>query len=184
MLVPLLASNVWDNFVTGFGVTAALLAVGGIVLLRFQRNRHEFALAQAALEKGITDFPNGQPAWLVSFRQGLMMLTLGIGLAIVGAGAWLLGNDKADVFAFPSTQPSISGQVSLPSGPKPRDERGRLTAEGRQYSSAKNRWEQAHAQILAGQCMLGSGIILVLLGAVRMSFARAERKYLAESQEG
>jgi hypothetical protein len=183
MLLPLLASSVWGNFVTGFGVAAALLAVGGIVFLRFQRNRYEFALMQAALEKGIGDFPSGQPAWLTSFRQGLMMLTLGIGLAGVGTGAWLLGNSKVDAFAPPTTQPTAAAPAYALPGPKPRDERGRLTAEGRQYSITKGRWEWAQTQILAGQSMVGSGIILVLLGAVRMGFARAERKYLAESQD-
>ncbi|MGE5609162.1 MAG: hypothetical protein ACM359_07900 [Bacillota bacterium] len=183
MLAPLLASSVWDNFITGFGVAAALLAVGGIVLLRFQRNRYEFSLMQAALEKGLSDFPGGQPAWLVSFRQGLMMLTLGVGLAGVGTGAWLLGDRKVDAFTSPTTQPAATAQAYALSGPKPRDERGRLTAEGRQYSITKSRWEWAQTQILAGQSMVGSGIILILLGAVRMGFARAERKHLTESQD-
>ncbi|HEX2971188.1 MAG TPA: hypothetical protein VHP11_02575 [Tepidisphaeraceae bacterium] len=177
MHLPILASNVWDEFAMGFGVAAALLAVGGIVLLRFQRNRNQFALMRAALEKGISDFSGGQPAWLVSFRQGLMMLTLGVGLIAVGTGAWVLGDSKATSLSMATTQPA-----SL-SGPKPRDERGRLTAEGRQYSMTKDRWQWAQTEELAGKCMVGSGIILVLLGAVRMGFARAERKYLTDPQD-
>lgn len=179
MFTALLASGVWDNFATGFGIVAAVLAVGGAVLLRFQHNRHRYALMQAALERGITQFPGGQPAWLIAFRQGLMMGTLGLGLAGVGAGAWILAQKQA------SAPPQAIGaaQAEALYGPKPRDERGRLTAEGRQYSVAREHWQRIQARELAGQALVGSGIVLVLLGTVRMAFARAERKYFSEGEE-
>ena len=53
---------------------AAVLLVFGWVLLRWQQDRQGFALLQTALEKGITQFPNAPPFWLVSLRQGLTML--------------------------------------------------------------------------------------------------------------
>src|SRR5476649_1551698 len=73
-------------FAAGFGALAAIVLIGGAVLLRWQRTRLQFALMQAALEKGTTPLLGNAPLWLLSFRQGTMILVLGVGLFLVGGG--------------------------------------------------------------------------------------------------
>jgi hypothetical protein len=77
----------WDTAIAAFAITAAILLVGGAILLRYQRDRYHFLLMQAALTHGITSFPGTPPGWLVSLRVGVMALVLGLGL--MGAGAAL-----------------------------------------------------------------------------------------------
>jgi len=180
MMVSVLASSAWDNFTTGFGVAAAILAVGGVVFLRFQRSRHEFALMRAALEKGISDYPGGLPAWVVSAREGLMMLTLGVALSGLGVAAWLMADKELRLAPVAASQAAATMPAQMLAGPKPRDDRGRLLPEGRLYSEVRNRWERSRYLEMAGQIMTGSGIILIALGIVRLVFARVERKYSAE----
>ena len=81
-----------DVFAGALGATAALLLIGGTMILRAQRNRQQFALMQTALEKGITAFPGQPPFWLLSLRQGITTISLGIALIIVGCGAWAIGH--------------------------------------------------------------------------------------------
>src|SRR5258707_131726 len=64
-------------FAAGFGAMAALLLIGGAVLLRWQRTRLQFSLMQSALEKGTTPLLGNVPLWLLSFRQGAMIFVLG-----------------------------------------------------------------------------------------------------------
>jgi len=111
-----------EVFAALFGVTAAVLLVGGWVALRWQRDRHQFTLAQRALERGVNAFPGGPPFWLVSLRQGLMVLTLGVGLIVVG---WLAvamaGNPEPPPAAFMPAQPPRPVEPLDEPGPPPRD---------------------------------------------------------------
>ncbi|MCX5662568.1 MAG: hypothetical protein NTW19_23045 [Planctomycetota bacterium] len=81
-----------ELFAAAFGAIAALLLIGGPVILAWQRNRQQYDLMRAAMERGITRFAEGPPLWLVSLRQGLLITTLGVGLLIVGGGAWGLAS--------------------------------------------------------------------------------------------
>ena len=174
MIALFIASGVWNEFALGFGAAAALLTIGGMVVLRFQRNRYEYALMRMALESGTNAFPFAQPPWLVSRRQGLMTFTLGIGLLGVGITAWRL-SDCLESPTLPTTQPVAA--TDLLAGPKPRDESGRLKPEGRLYSLARKQWEQSQALRLGGLAMAGSGAIMILLGTVRIAFSRVERRH-------
>ena len=77
-------ANAWEVASGSFGIAAAVLLVGGAILLRYQRDRHHFLLAKAALEKGVALMPNGLPAWMASMRQGILAAVLGIGLLASG----------------------------------------------------------------------------------------------------
>ena len=88
-LVPLAAID--DTLLGSFGVAAAVLLVGGSVLIRWQRNRQQFLLLQTALLQGLKQFPAGTPAWLATLRQGITTLALGIGLIVVGGLAYVIG---------------------------------------------------------------------------------------------
>lgn len=70
---------------------AAVLLVAGWLAIRWQQDRQRFQLMQTALEKGITRFPDAPPFWLVSMRQALTMLALGVALVLVGGGASWVG---------------------------------------------------------------------------------------------
>lgn len=178
MQIMVLASDVWADFAVGYGVAAAILTIGGIVALRFQRNRHEFALMRAALERGITSFQPAQPPWLLSLRQGLMILTLGVALTGVGGAVWWLA-ESVHLPDGAATQPT----AELLAAPKLRDEQGRLRPEGRMQSLLKSQWERAQNQRAVGMAVAGSGVVLMLLGAVRVSLARVEKR-LSDEVEG
>lgn len=77
-----------DLFAGAFGVAAAVLLIGGAFLLRWQRNRQQFVLAKTALDAGVTRFASGPPTWLMSMRQGLTTLTLGVSLLVLGGMAY------------------------------------------------------------------------------------------------
>ncbi len=79
-------AEIADSLAVGFGVATAILLVGGSLLLRWQRARLRFALAKIALEKGTPLFPGAPPLWLMSLRQGIMLVALGVGLMAVGRG--------------------------------------------------------------------------------------------------
>ena len=100
------AGSAGEAFAAVFGATAAVLLAGGWIALRWQRDRHQFALAQRAIERGISAFPGGPPFWLASLRQGLMVLTLGVGLVVVG---W-----TAVAMAGNAEPPAVPGFVPNP----------------------------------------------------------------------
>jgi hypothetical protein len=48
---------------------------------------------------------------------------------------------------------------------------------------ARERWHRAEAQQTIGQVTVGAGLVLVLLGIVRIAFAKLERRFASESDE-
>jgi hypothetical protein len=182
-------------FAAGFGALAALVLIGGAVLLRWQRTRLQFSLMQTALEKGTTPLLGNVPLWLISFRQGTMILVLGVGLFLVGAGL----RSAAEKVAMPTAAemaqvqhgprmgegpegdrppPPMRGGEDHGQGPPPRGEERRPgPPPHNDEPPAVQLWHHAQDQRAVGTVGLGSGFILVLLGFVRVLFAFAERKY-------
>ena len=74
-----------------FGASAAVLLVGSSFFLRWQRNRQRFELTRLAMENGATNFPKGPPHWLVSLREAVTTIALGIGLLIAGGASYWMG---------------------------------------------------------------------------------------------
>lgn len=182
-MIPHSLASAWTTtFVAGFGVAAAALLVGGMIVLRFQRNRQEFVLLKTALERGITQLPQGQPFWLISFRQGLMTFTLGAGLLGIGSAAWVMARgvpvppaEPAPVFA-PATLPAVVEKEGKDRADRP----AKIRIEPRPFNPDREQWEQARRQLAAGKAMAGAGIVLLLLGVVRMAFARVEKEQSAK----
>ena len=98
-----------DAFAAGFGATAAVALIGGAVLLRWQRNRLQFNLMQTAIERGVPPLQGAPPLWLVSLRQGVMILVLGIGLTVIGAVSHHTANEVAMPAFSATTQPGMFG---------------------------------------------------------------------------
>ncbi|HVS70635.1 MAG TPA: hypothetical protein VHQ47_05205 [Phycisphaerae bacterium] len=204
----------WDIAAGAFGIAAAIIIAGGAILLRFQRDRYQFRLLHAALDKGITTLPGSIPPWLLSLRQGVLTLVLGIGL--VGAGIGLhaaarhiseapqpatrptplarLDPDQhdfrpprppppeADGFAPPNAPLRPPGPPAGPQGAGPPEARAAGDNPPRpdgppRPDPATERWHRIQTQQLAGLLSACAGAILVLLGIVRIAFARSERKY-------
>jgi len=165
-----------EHIITACAVAAAILLIGGAILIRLQRDRHHFRLMQMALERGITAFPGVPPGWLISLRIGCLVLVLGIGLVIAGlllcppistSGPIAIGGATAPA---PPPPPSIAGDprsASPQTPPPPNPE-----------MEHQHRIENQH---LAGLVCIGAGVILSLLGIVRILFARLERRYAQES---
>ena len=104
-----------DIAVGSFGVAAAVLLVGGSVLIRWQRNRQQFLLMQTALLQGLRQFPAGLPPWVATLRQGITTLALGLGLIVVGAIAYFLGSRVG-----PPTAQELAQLQSAPTAPTAR----------------------------------------------------------------
>src|SRR5689334_19582298 len=92
---------IWQIVLGSFGVAAAFLLVGGWVLIRFQRDRQQFKLMQVALERGITTLPGLVPGWVMSLRQGVLALVLGIG---VGIGGYMVRNNASHIAEAPNDE--------------------------------------------------------------------------------
>jgi|GEM_PF-1311115 len=177
---PFLAAGFWNAFAAGFGVTAAILAIGGIILLRWQRNRNELSLLRAAMEKGVSVLPPGPPLWLLSLRQGVMILALGVGLCAVGAVGWAIAA-RVPPPASPTTVPAAATEPVGPIMQLPgRDEQPRPRPVPREAREAREAWERAVRQQTLCMALVGGGGILVLLGVVRTGFARVERRHTTE----
>jgi hypothetical protein len=212
---------VTDAFAGGFGAAAAIVMIGGAVLLRWQRNRLQFNLMQTAIERGVTPMQGAPPLWLLSLRQGVMILALGAGLLLAG---WFVYQSAAAV-AMPavstsSTQPAMMGgpggfrppppqmgddgppdQFGPPDGPRdgPRGMNGpgnrRFGPPGRgpggndgqlppppRGNPAIEYWHRAQDQKAVATVAMGSGLVLALLGIVRVLFAFAERRYAGDAK--
>jgi hypothetical protein len=175
-----------DAFAGVFGGVAAAFLIGGPILLRWQRNRHQFALAQAALAQGVTHFPKGPPFWLLSLRQGISALTLGIGLLVVGGtGAWLTWNIESP--AIISTQPVTSNPtaatmpLSLPT-PADVEPLGPGRSAPPQPNPAMEEWHRLKAINTLSLMSVSTGFVLALLGIVRIAFAKTERHHDREDE--
>lgn len=184
----MMLAMIGDALAGGFGVAAAILLIGGAVMLRWQRNRLQYALLQAALEKGGPPFPAGAPLWLTSLRQGVMILVLGVGLAVCGAAAYQVASHVAmpanTVSADLPSKISQDDDGPPPPPPAPREspnEHEALPGHHRppppRPDPATERWHRAQDQMAVAEIAVGGGFILVLLGIVRIVFAFAERKY-------
>jgi hypothetical protein len=195
----------WDTAVAAFAVTAAALLVGGGIVLRYQRDRYHFLLTQAALEKGITSFGDAVPPWLVSLRIGALALVLGIGL--IGAGVafyrtarWIeepaIGRQPSprDATPSPAAAPAADRAPAAndPDAPPAPPPQGRPRADDNRRplpppppsppqpeTPAMQRWHRVQTQRTIGLVCVCTGVILSLLGVVRIAFARVERRYVA-----
>jgi hypothetical protein len=141
--------------------------------LRWQRNRHQFVLAQAALDKGVAPpWPEGPPFWLASLRQGLVTVALGIGLMLAGGAAWGFSH---------GLEPPAIAQVSEPSPPPLANLEPKLAPEPRHQPPPPNpaleEWHRMQAVSSLGLLSTAAGFVLALVGIVRALFARVERRY-------
>jgi hypothetical protein len=161
-----------EAFMGGLGVAAAILLVGGWVLLQWQRQRHRFDLIRSSLERG-TPLPQGTPLWLISLRQGLLTLTLGVGLLIVGAAARAMVSGVA----MPPASVFAAAVQAAPAPPPPPESDRFEPRRPPPPNPVVEQWHQAQAQRAVGQIAMGCGVILVLLGAVRAGLASTERRY-------
>jgi hypothetical protein len=166
----------WHVLASSFGITASILAIGGYVLLQWQRNRYRYLLLQSALEKGITDFPDRIPYWLLSLRQGAAILALGIGLLIAGGVGYGLvqGVELPDMSTSQSMAHSPHEEAPLAQSPEKGPPKPPPPPPP---SPLLERWHYAQDQREVSLATMGSGLLLVLLGIVRIGFSQAERKY-------
>jgi hypothetical protein len=192
----------------GIAIAAVILAAGWVCIL-WRRDGQRFRLMQMALEKGVTRFPNTPPFWLLSLRQGVTVLALGIALCGVGAGALMIVRDvpepttEQQMQALPGQRqeqmrengppeegpprgPDVQDQALRPDEPLPppddqgppgpRANRGppRQPPPPMAVPAVEN-WHRAQATRTIGLLSLGCGVVLVLLGIVRIAFSAIER---------
>jgi len=195
--MPQLPAQLADFLGDSLGVAAVLLVIGGI-LLRWQQDRQRFVLMQTALEKGITQFPNAPPFWLVSLRQGLTMLALGAALVVVGAGVFVFGKQVPTPTIAMSARDNAPPENAPPRErpPRPEDQgpperfgqrldrmpprdRGPEAEPGRRPppNPELERWHNAQIEQISGLVATGVGVILVVVGLMRVTFARTEKVY-------
>lgn len=188
-----------EVFAAALGVAAAVLLVGSSFLLRWQRNRQRFELTRLALENGATQFPKGPPFWLVSLREALSTLALGLGLLAVGAISYGMGSRvpapsaqeiRAAGPVGPQERPEPDGPPERRPAPRPPrgpEEDGPPPEDHRPAAPQPpvpnpvlDRWHRAQAMQNLGLIAMGCGGVLALLGLVRAGFARVERDYAGE----
>lgn len=194
LAAPRIASE--EIFAAALGIAAAALLVGSSFLLRWQRNRQRFELTRLALENGATQFPKGPPFWLVSLREAVTTLALGLGLLAVGAISYGMGsrvpaptNDELRAAAINAAQarPPEEGPERRPPRPArgPEEDGPPPPAEDRRPlppvpNPVLDRWHRAQAMQNVGLIAMGCGGVLTLLGIVRAGFARVEREYAGD----
>lgn len=179
-------------FAAAFGITAALLIVVGAIVLGAQRNRLRHALLMAALERGVSAFPGVPPLWLISLRRGVSTFVLGLALFLIGAAvqqaAMKVPQPPQQIAATPppAVEPPGAEAPEPPPGlaeppPGPREQLGPLGRRGHQMltppAPAMELWLRAQDHKAVGGFCEAVGVILVLLGFVRVIFAFAERRY-------
>jgi hypothetical protein len=164
-----------EAFMGGLGVAAAILLIGGWVLLQAQRQRNRFDLIRLALERG-TPLPPTPPLWLISLRQGILTLTLGIALFIVGAAAWAMVRGVA-MPAHSNIATAEQRAPDRPPPPRPPRRDGFEPPRPPPPDPVLDQWYRAQAQRAVGQIAMGCGFILVLLGVVRAGLATTEKRY-------
>jgi len=162
------------NFLLGsFGIVAALLLIGGSIALSWQKNRQRYELMRRALESG-APLPKGPPLWLASRRQALSILALGIGLLVSGSGAWWLGSGVA----FPTA--SVSTAVAPTPEPAPpllAEHGDRRPPHPPAPNPELERYHSARERLAVGQTAVGCGVILAILGIIRLGFTATERRF-------
>jgi len=173
----------WHVMASSFGIAAAVLLVGGYMALQWQRNRHRYELMRAALDRGMAEFPERIPFWLLSLRQGAMILALGLALLVVGGAACTMVRG-IEAPSMPTVQSMATGsEREVP--PSPSEEAPKTPRADRPRPPEPNpgleRWHHAENQRAVGLSTMGCGFVLVVLGAVRIGFARAEKKYFVSS---
>lgn len=193
-MIPHILAAGREALAAGFAIAVAM-AVLGTFLSRWYRMRQEYLLLRLAMEKGITPPSNPTlPQWLISLRQGVLIVTLGLALAIIGGIGWRLGM-RAQQSQLPNR--GIPNATTLPEPteappPPPREpgprELGRPGGAGpgpretppppRPRDFAREAWDRAESQINISMSMVVAGIILVLLGAVRIGFVPAEKRFV------
>jgi hypothetical protein len=159
-------------FWTGFGVVFAFLAVGGYVLLRWQSDRHRFQLVKLALERGIGLPSAGPPFWVDSLRAGVLTLALGVGLLLAGGAATAMAV-RVPRPDEPGRPPTAAADEHPPAFEKGKGPPRRPPPP----NPAREEWQRAQTQRSLGLASLAAGLVLSLLGAVRIGFAQYERKY-------
>lgn len=171
--MPHILATIGDALAGGFGATAALLLVGGGVMLRAQRARYAFTLAEAALAKGLPPATVGPPAWLVSLRQSVMILATGVGLMIAGGGIafW------AAHVPPPPAGSTATALVAPEPPPPPAAEPGHRPQPPVPPDPARRQWDQAQDALSLALGSLAGGGVLTLLGIVRIAFVVVERKH-------
>jgi hypothetical protein len=104
-----------EIFVAAFGITAAVILIVGSLVLRQIKSRQQFLLMQQVLDKGLPGLPGLPPFWVLSMRQGVMTLTLGVGLLIVGLAA-MKGASKVEMPSAASLLPPSPANPSSGGG--------------------------------------------------------------------
>jgi hypothetical protein len=139
-----------------------------------------------------------QPQWLISLRQGAMIIALGVGLSVIGGIGWNAASKvQRPVTAAPVEPPDTSAALSAIApqaepAPFPRPGPG-ARGEDRPRPGlprpappprdpAMEAWDRARDQINVCMAMVGSGIILILLGVVRITFVPVERRLATPAQ--
>ncbi len=172
-------ATIWDAMAGGFGVTAALLLVGGAVAIRLHRASLNFRLATLAMEKGMPPpvAAGGLPAWLVSLRQAVLVLAAGVGLAIAGGGITFWSAHVPMPRDMPTTAPAVEPVPVVEDHPGDHPGPPRPPAPPPRPSNEQRQWDRAQDAQALGLGGLASGGVLILLGIVRIGFASVERRY-------
>lgn len=188
-MIPYILAAGPEAVAAGFGAAVAMVLLGTFVL-RWYRMRQEYALLRIAMEKGIAPQMNpALPQWLISLRQGVLIATLGLAIAGIGAISWNMasGIEKPEPQGISAATLPAEINEPAPPPPPPQAEPGRRGGRGpeprdnprppRPRDVAMERWDRAQAQINISMSMVGGGLILVLLGVVRIAFVPAEKRF-------
>ena len=185
-------------FAAALGISVAVLLVGTSFLLRWQRNRQRFDLMRLALENGATQFPEGPPYWLLSLREAVSTLALGIGLLAAGAVSYGIGvhtpeptaeewkaatTDAMRSNALEGRRPGPMRPQGRPEDDGPPEDRGPgrpmppNPAQPPIPNPVFEKHHRAQSMQTIGLLAMACGGVLVILGLARTGFARVERNH-------